>query len=218
MQKNPYLILGVSEDATFAELQDAYTKLQNKYKADRFLEGEAGAEAIKHLEEVEWAFLECQRFLNEKAVVEDAKNIYDGVSSLIKEDKLVEAQSKLDGIDVRDAEWHYYQSIIYYKKNWLNDSKTQLEICVTLDPKNYKYAEALRKLNEDMAQSNPFGANKNAEQGNMRGQQQQQRGGYTEPQMSDGQRNADACCNTCCTLICCDSCCECCGGDLIACC
>ena len=27
LQKNPYLVLGVSEDATFAELQDAYTKL-----------------------------------------------------------------------------------------------------------------------------------------------------------------------------------------------
>ena len=50
MQKNPYLILGVSENATFAELQDAYTKLQNKYKAERFLEGEAGAEAIRKLE------------------------------------------------------------------------------------------------------------------------------------------------------------------------
>ncbi len=50
LQKNPYLILGVSEDATFAELQDAYTTLQNKYKADRFLEGEAGAEAIRKLE------------------------------------------------------------------------------------------------------------------------------------------------------------------------
>ncbi len=217
MQKNPYLVLGVSEDATFAELQDAYTKLQNQYKADRFLEGDAGAEAIRNLEEVEWAYNECQRLLHEKATVNDSTKIYEEISSLIKENKLVEAQSKLDSIDARVAEWHYYQSIIYYKKKWLNDSKTQLEICVNLEPKNYKYSEALRKLNEDMAQSDPFVANENANQ-QYNQQQQANRGGYVDPQMSAGQRNADACCNTCCTLYCCDTCCECCGGDLIACC
>ena len=107
MQKNPYLILGVSEDATFAELQDAYTNLQNKYKADRFLEGEAGAEAIRKLEEVEWAYNECQQILHDKATVNDSSKVYEEVSNLIKEDKLIEAQSKLDSIDTRDAEWHY---------------------------------------------------------------------------------------------------------------
>jgi len=139
-------------DDTFAELQDAYTNLQNKYKADRFLEGEAGAEAIRKLEELEWAYNECQNILHDKATVADSNKVYEDVSRLIKEDKLVEAQSKLDGIDSRDAEWHYYQSIVYYKKKWFNDSKTQLEICVSMDPKNYKYAEALRKLNADMAE------------------------------------------------------------------
>lgn len=217
LQKNPYLILGVSEDATFAELQDAYTNLQNKYKADRFLEGEAGAEAIRKLEELEWAYNECQNILHDKATVADSNKVYEDVSRLIKEDKLVEAQSKLDGIDSRDAEWHYYQSIVYYKKKWFNDSKTQLEICVSMDPKNYKYAEALRKLNADMAQSDPF-ANQNQQGQQYSGAQQQNRGGYTEPQMSNSQRNADACCNTCCTLYCCDTCCECCGADLISCC
>lgn len=217
MQKNPYLILGVSEDATFAELQDAYTTLQNKYKADRFLEGEAGAEAIRKLEELEWAYTKCQNSLHDKATVADSSRVYEEVGSLIKQDKLIEAQSKLDSIDTRDAEWHYYQSIVYYKKKWLSDSKTQLEICVSMEPKNYKYAEALRKLNEDMAQSDPF-VNQNPNQNTGTQYNGQNRGGYTEPQMSNSQRNADACCNTCCTLYCCDTCCECCGGDLISCC
>lgn len=215
MQKNPYIILGVSEEATFAELQDAYTTLQNKYKADRFLEGEAGAEAIRKLEEIEWAYNECQRILHDNATIDNSSKIYEEVSDLIKNDKLVEAQSKLDSIDKRDAEWHYYQSIVYYKKKWFSDSKTQLEICVSLDPKNFKYTEALRKLNQDMAQTDPFANNQNA---NGQQQQQQNRAGYTEPQPSNMGRNTDACCNACCTLMCCDTCCECCGGDLIACC
>lgn len=220
LQKNPYLILGVSENATFAELQDAYTKLQNKYKAERFLEGEAGAEAIRKLEEVEWAYNECQIALNQKATINDSSKIYDEISELIKNDKLIEAQSKLDSVDARGAEWHFYQSIIYYKKKWFSESKTQLEICVSLEPKNYKYAEALRKLNEDMTQTDPFAntQNVNTNQNNREQQYNQNRGGYTDPTMSNTGRNMDACCNTCCTLLCCDTCCECCGGDLISCC
>lgn len=214
MQKNPYLVLGIDENATFAELQDAYQKLQNKYKADRFLEGEAGAEAIKKLEELDWAYEECQRLIQNKAKIEDNTNVFAQISKLIKEDKLVEAQSNLDAIEYRDAEWHYYQSIVYYKKNWLNDSKTQLEICVSLDPTNAKYSNALNRLRDDMA-SNPYANRQTSEKAQ---NQQQNRGGYTQPDYTNSQRNADACCNTCCTMMCCDSCCECCGGDLISCC
>lgn len=215
MQKNPYLILEVSEDATFAEIQDAYQKLQNKYKADRFLEGEAGADAIKKLQELDWAYEECQRLIHEKATINGNGKPYEQISKLIKENKINEAQSNLDAIETRDAEWHYYQSIIFYKKKWLNDSKTQLEICVSLEPNNSKYSEALSRLKADMA-SDPYADNQNTNQ--QQNGQTQNRAGYTQPQFTDSQRNADACCNTCCTLMCCDSCCECCGGDLISCC
>lgn len=215
MQKNPYLILGVDENATFAELQDAYEKLQSQYKSDRFLEGEAGANAVKKLEELEWAYQECQRLIQEKATVKDSVNIYEQIGSLIKDGKLVEAQSKLDSIEYRDANWHYYQSIVFYKKNWLSDSRTQLEICVNLEPNNPKYTEALKKLKQDMASSDPF-ANQAQQQNGPN--PQQNRGGYTQPEYTNTQRNADACCNTCCTLTCCDTCCECFGGDLCSCC
>lgn len=216
MQKNPYLILGVSEDATFAELQEAYLKLQNKYKADRFLEGQAGADAIKNLQELDWAYEECKRLIQEKATIKGNGNPYEQISKLIKENKVNEAQSNLDAIEKRDAEWHYYQSIIFYKKNWLNDSRTQLEICVSLEPNNLKYSEALSRLKADMS-SNPYQGTQNANQNQQAGQTQN-RAGYTQPQYTNSQNNADACCNTCCTLMCCDSCCECCGGDLISCC
>ena len=48
---------------------------------------------------------------------------------------------------VREGEWHYFQSIVYYKREWLTESKKQLEAAVECDPGNQKYKTALEKLN-----------------------------------------------------------------------
>lgn len=38
--------------------------------------------------------------------------------------------------------------MIFYRKNWINESKKQLEIAIQLEPENEKYKEAYKKLNE----------------------------------------------------------------------
>lgn len=217
MYKDAYSVLGITSEATFTEIDEAYRILNMKYKSDRFLEGEAGTIATKKLEDLELAYAECRERAKSKATYESPLNKFDSVSSLIKNGSIDEAQSKLDEIEFRDANWHYYQSIIYYKKNWLDDSKKQLEICVSLEPNTSKYANALSRLNEDMAKSNPFNQTNN-QQGQNRYEhtQNQQRAGYAQP--TRGQANSKACCDTCCCLMWMDTCCECCGGDCISCC
>ena len=55
--------------------------------------------------------------------------------------------SRLDEFNERGAEWHYLQAVVFYKKNWSNESKKQLEIAMQMDPNNRKYQEAYGKLN-----------------------------------------------------------------------
>ena len=38
-------------------------------------------------------------------------------------------------------------AVVFYKKNWTNDSKKQLEIAIQMDPENAKYRSAYGKLN-----------------------------------------------------------------------
>ena len=38
--------------------------------------------------------------------------------------------------------------MVFYRKNWINESKKQLEIAIQLEPDNAKYKETYRKLNE----------------------------------------------------------------------
>ena len=61
------------------------------------------------------------------------------------------AQEMLDNLTPRTAEWHYLQSIVFYKKNWFLESKKQLEFALSLDPQNMKYKNSLEKLNKILA-------------------------------------------------------------------
>lgn len=140
-----YKFLGVSETATDDEIEYAYTMLKERYKKDRFLEGEEGNIAAKNLTKLEVAYSEIKRDRAEKSYGEGSD--YAVISSLIKEGKLDLAQSNLDAFSERDAEWHYLQSIIFYKKNWINESKKQLEIALSIAPNNDKYKTAYEKLN-----------------------------------------------------------------------
>jgi hypothetical protein len=53
----------------------------------------------------------------------------------------------LDSFNERTAEWHYLQAVVYYQKNWINESKKQLEIAIEMDPDNQKYRGAYGKMN-----------------------------------------------------------------------
>lgn len=212
MQNDPYLILGVSKDATQEEIKAAYESLRAQYSADLFEEGEKGANASRMLNRLEEAYNECLELQQRNVHVSGGTGSYGDITQLIKDGKLEQAQEQLDNIEYRDGEWHYLQAVIYHRRNWNVESKKQLEIALAIDANNEKYQRALDNLKRYMqgeAQPRP-----DAAQGG------QTRAGYSRPDAagSEMDRNANACCNTCSTLICCDCCCECMGGDLIPCC
>lgn len=213
MQNDPFLTLGLSQDATQSQVEEAYNSLKDIYSEQQFLEGETGAKAARKLAEIDMAYEQCLMQLESKISFDGGGvNSYAGVESLIKRNKLEDAQAMLDEIESRDAEWHYLQAIIYYKKEWRVECKNQLEIALELDSDNAKYKGALDRLNNVQSRGNDQSSNNNQQHNN------QNRAGYSRPQNNRGGGNSEACCNTCSTLICCDCCCESCGGDLISCC
>ena len=144
-----YKILRISENATDEEVELAYQTLKEKYSRERFYEGEIGNDAAKNLTKLETAYKEI---LAEREHVSYnngySEENFDSVKKAIDAGNLNLAQSKLDDIINRTAEWHYLQSVIFYKKNWNNECKKQLEIAIKMDPSNQKYANAYTKLND----------------------------------------------------------------------
>lgn len=153
MDYNAYEILGLSADVTRDEIDARYKELREKYQRDRFLPGEEGEEASEKLQQVEVAYRDILSSMDEseqkETFVEDDN--YVAIQDLITAGKLDEAQTKLDERVSRDAEWHYIQSILFYKRNWFLESKKQLELACQMEPGNVRYKQSLDKLTKILA-------------------------------------------------------------------
>lgn len=197
-----FKILGVSPDADDATIEEAYQNLKAKYSKDRFLEGEAGNIAAKKLSKLEEAYYEIVSSRQSTYDTTSSYGVYEDVSAAIKNGDLTHAQDLLDGMSNKDAEWHYYESVIFYKKNWMNESKNQLEIAINMDPNNAKYKTAYDKLKAKMNFSE-----RQFHSGNYNAGNQGYNDGYSQRQMG-GDTCMDMCATYCCVELMCRSCCR----------
>lgn len=153
MDYNAYEILGLMTSATREEIDARYKELRDKYQKERFAPGLEGEEASEKLQQVEVAYRDILASMEEEkqadTFVEDEG--YTAIQELIKSGKLDEAQTKLDDYVTRDAEWHYVQSILFYKRNWFLESKKQLELACQMEPDNQRYKQSLDKLTKILA-------------------------------------------------------------------
>ena len=188
-----YKLFGLTESCTDEELENAYKTRREIYAEDRFLEGEAGNLAAKKLTELDLAYNEIKAERNEsKTSSENTTGAFAEVERLIKEGKLHDAQQKLDDFNERNAEWHYLQAVVFYKKNWNNDSKKQLEIAMEMDPANTKYRNSYNKLEEKIkAESNKNFTSYTTGEPNYQHEEAPQMGG-------------DYCCQWCCEMAACN--------------
>ena len=201
-----YQIIGCDQNVSDDELYTAYLALRTKYQNDRFLEGEAGNQAAKKLTELNEAYAYIVDYRKENSG--EKKSSFAKVDEYIKAGNINEAQAALDAFDERNAEWHYLQSVVFYKKNWINESKKQLEIAIQMDGSNEKYKNSYDKLckqiNFNANASNRNNQNANGTHTTANG------GGYEEPtEMMGGDSCMDFCCRMAVCHILLNCCCNC---------
>lgn len=195
--KEFYEFLGLSEEATDEEITARYNELKAKYSEDRWLDGEAGNEAARNLTKLETVYRELMDTRKETMTNTEGQDAYEEIAELLKQDNIGMAQTRLDAFNERSAEWHYLQAVVYYKKNWINDSKKQLEIAMEMEPSNQKYRAAYGKLNARTEQQyqqqqqqtqNPYARNTS----------------YNEPEQMGGTNACSECISCCYTYLCID--------------
>lgn len=192
--KKYYDLLNLSENATDEEITTRYNELKEKYREERWQDGEAGNEAARMLTKLDVAYKEIMSSRKEQEKNTEGQTSFEEIAALLKEGKLAEAQARLDDFNERNAEWHYMQAAVFYKKGWNNDSKKQLEIAMQMDPSNQKYRVAYGKINDK----------NNYEQ--QQAHQQQQQSPYANgnapynEQMGGG--TCSECCSCCYTYLC----------------
>lgn len=164
MDYNAFEILGLPSTATRDEVKDKYNELRKQYLEDRFKPGDEGERAAEKLQELDVAYRDAMDAIDEReqranrAANADnatsdngATDDYESIRQQIKDNKLDEAQNALDQIIDRTAEWHYLQSILFYKRNWFLESKKQLEMACQMEPNNKRYKQSLDKLTKILA-------------------------------------------------------------------
>lgn len=210
MDLENYVLLGVNENATDEEIKEAYETLKAKYDKEKWEDGEVGTNAARMLTKVNAAYREIMDERRERR--QSQEDPFEAVRSAIRGGDISKAQTLLDNFNERSAEWHYLQSVVFYRKNWMNESKKQLEIAMQLEPDNEKYREKYRILQENMkssaAKENEGGAQDN---GYRTRYDSQNMDGYPgQDQMGRGFcENCVDCCSTYLCLSCfCDSCCR----------
>lgn len=159
---NAYEIMGLPTNATREEVEARYKELSAKYQRDRFLPGEEGEEAAEKMQQLEIAYRDIldgftqygdngsYGYSGDSDFYGKEEDFHD-VQELIRDNKLNEAQARLDARTVRNAEWHYVQSIVFYKRSWYLESKKQLELACQMEPENERYKQSLEKLTKILA-------------------------------------------------------------------
>ena len=118
MNRENYELLGVSESATDEEIKEAYERLKAKYNEEKWQDGEAGNAAARMLGKLDAAYREICDERKERAERTEGTSAYEDVADAIKKGDVSRAQQLLDNFNERGAEWHYLQSVVFYKKNW----------------------------------------------------------------------------------------------------
>lgn len=221
MSKNAYEVLGVDANADQKTIDEAYNTLRLKYRNDMYQEGALGKAAAQKLSEVEQAYREicAERAASARAQTDDNDNtmgdkggttkhaeIFRDVEAALHVNDFRAAQAALDQVGVRNAEWHYFQAVIYYKKGWLSESKNQMEMACNMEPDNKHYQSVLSRLNDTINHANNTdnkGYNPQTQAPRNDGYQRT----YTE---QDARAGEDACCRWCQAMICINCLCDCC--------
>lgn len=151
---NPYEVLGVSENASEAEIKKAYKELVKKYHPDKYQNNPLSDLAEEKLQEINEAYDMLMRGKSGSGSRSGysggsgggATPDYMAVRRYIDAGNLAAAESILNGTRDRSAEWFFLSGMLSYRKGWYDDAVNKLKTANDMDPGNVEYSQAYGRI------------------------------------------------------------------------
>lgn len=198
--KNPYEVLGVSENASDEDIKRAYRELAKKYHPDNYNDSPLADLAEEKMKEINEAYDQiCDMHRNGGSSSTSSGSYgtsssytstsYPDVRSYINSGRLDDAMEILNGVapDKRNAEWYFLMGIIYSRKGFSEQANAYFQEAHRREPNNAEYTAAVNNMNARRTYSNP---------------------GYN----TTGDNMGCSVCDICSAIMCADCLCNCCGG------
>lgn len=166
--KNPYEVLGVSENATDEEIKTAYRNLAKKYHPDNYNDSplaDLAEEKMKEINEAYDTICDMRRNGSRSSSSSGSygtnnsytRTAYPDVRQYIMNGRLDDAMELLNGVPEgsRNAEWYFLMGMVYSRKGWNDQAYNYFQRAYQMDPGNQEYKAAFNSMNARRTYNNP---------------------------------------------------------------
>ncbi len=173
--RDPYSVLGVSQNASDDEVKKAYRELARKYHPDNYQNNPLADLAEEKMKEINEAYEAITKQRSGGGYQQQSSGGYGGytqqrsysagsptyarVRTLINGGDLAGAERLLYEVPQKDGEWYFLSGSIAYRKGWLDEAMQNYTRAVQMDPNNMEYRQALAVMQQRGGGYRPYGYN-----------------------------------------------------------
>lgn len=154
--RDPYSVLGVSQNASDEEVKKAYRELARKFHPDNYQNNPLADLAEEKMKEINEAYDTITKQRSGGYSGSSSRNYtgyqqsygsgnpgYIRVRNLINAGDLEGAEQLLYEVGQRDGEWYFLSGSIAYRRGWLDEAMQNYTRAVQMEPNNIEYQQAL---------------------------------------------------------------------------
>ena len=164
--KDPYQVLGVSENASDDEIKRAYRNLARKYHPDNYHDNPLADLAQEKMKEINAAYEEINKIRSGQSSRQANTGGYAGygggystyqqygqssssssvlqqVRIAIQTGNITRAEALLANYSDHNAEWNFLRGAVCYRRGWMDEAKRYYQTACQMEPGNPEYRQAL---------------------------------------------------------------------------